>query len=101
MRELPPTGATERDRDFAINQLIRGLGNQSGKVTLTPGATTTTISKPTINKDAAVMLFPATPQAAAQAAVVHVSAVVSGAFTITHNNAADALRTYYYAVIGG
>lgn len=101
MREIPPTGATERDRDFAINQLIRGGGNQAGVVTLAINVTTTTVTKTTIRATASPQLTAATLNAAAALATTFVSAVGAGSFTITHASNAQADRTFYYTVVGG
>jgi len=100
MRKLPPRGATERDRDFAINQLIEGRGNSSGTVTLTPGATTTTIANTIFNENAGVWLMPKTANAAAALATTRAE-VTAGLVTITHANNAQTDRTFYYIVLGG
>ena len=100
MRELPPTGATERDRDFAINQLIRGSGNASGTVTLAENTTTTTVSKTTVNALASVLLMPKTANAAAAVATTFAT-VSAGSFVLTHANNAQTDRTFFYSVVGG
>ena len=102
MREIPPKGATERDRDHAINQLIRGRSNASGEVTLTAGVTSTTVTGPLINENAGVWLFPKTANAAAEMGAGGLYAVVSaGQFVVTHANNAQTDRTFYYIVLGG
>ncbi len=100
MQQLPITGVTERDRDIAIRQLIEGRGNYVGTVTLTPSATTTTISKSTINENAVVILLPKTANAAAALATTY-AAVTKGTVTITHANNAQTDRSFFYAVVGG
>lgn len=102
MREIPPKGATERDRDHAINQLIRGRSNAAGEVTLTAGAASTTIAGPNINEHAGVWLFPKTANAAAELGAGTCHAVVAaGQVAITHANNAQTDRTFYYLVLGG
>ena len=103
MRELPPLGASDRDRDFAINQLIRGRSNAVGEVTLTANAATTTITGPNINADAECFLMPKTANAAAEFGngTIRISAIVAGTVTITHANNAQTDRTFGYLVIGG
>lgn len=100
MRRLPPRGATERDRDFAISQLIEGRNNANGTVTLTAGSTTTTIASPTINENSGIWLFPKTANAAAALATTYAS-VVAGQATITHANTGTTDRTFYYIILGG
>lgn len=99
MRELPPIGANERDRDFAINQLVRGYGNHTGTVTLRASQTTTTVTRTTINSAGVPILVPTTETA--RTAQWRISAVAAGSFTITHNSTADVDRTFLYAVVGG
>ncbi len=100
MRELPPSGAQERDRDFAINELIRGKGNFFGEVTLRANQTTTTITGRNITADGVPLLFPTTSNAAAALATTYGS-VVAGTVTLTHANNAQTDRTFLYVVIGG
>lgn len=103
MRELPPIGAQDRDRDFAINQLIRGRSNAVGEVTLTANTTTTTVTGPNINADAQVFLMPRTANASAEFGngTIRISAVAGGSFTVTHANNAQTDRIFGYLVIGG
>jgi hypothetical protein len=100
MQQLPITGVTERDRDIAIRQLIEGRGNYVGTVTLTANATTTTISKSTINENAVFIPFAQTANAAAALATTY-AAVTKGTVTITHANNAQTDRSFFYAVVGG
>lgn len=103
MREIPATGATERDRDFAIIQLIRGRSNAVGSVTLAANAASTTVTRDNMNENAAVFLVPRTANASAEigAGTAYVSAITSADFTITHANNAQTDRTFDYVVIGG
>lgn len=101
MRQLPPLGTTDRDRDFAIRQLIDGRGNGTGTVTLDTGTTTTTVTRTNANENAAVVMFPATATAAADVATTYISAVTRSGFEITHTSSAVTDRTFYYVVVGG
>ncbi len=101
MREVPPIGATIRDTIFAINQLIRGRSNAAGQVTLTPSATTTTISSDLFNGNAKILLSPMTATAAAALATTHAVVSTAGLVTITHANSPSTDRTFAYLVIGG
>jgi ABC-type amino acid transport substrate-binding protein len=102
MRRLPPSGTTERDRDFTINQLIDGRSNAVGTVTLTAGTTTTTVAKDIFNGDAEPFLFPQTANAATELGNGTIRAIVTaGLLTITHANNGQTDRTFSYAVLGG
>ena|GEM_PF-2425419 len=99
MRELPPSGAQERDRDFAINELIRGKGNNTSSVTLRASQTTTTVTRSNITTSSVPILVPTTETA--RTAQWRISSVVAGSFVITHDSTADTDRTFLYAVVGG
>lgn len=123
VRELPPIGANERDRDFAINELIRGRGNHSAALPIVAGTTSTVVAKPTINDDAVVQLTAGSQAAATAMSSIFVSQIGAGQFTVEHPAFTesyltdDALATIYddagvaislgavpivyYSVIGG
>ena len=106
MRDLPPSGASNRDIIDRVRDLIRGRSNATGRVTLTPGTTTTTIVNENINEGAEVFFTPRTANAAAEIGAGTMYATisrVSGAntVTITHANAGSTDRTFGYVVIGG
>lgn len=104
MNTLPLTGATERQVHQAVRELIEGRSNAVGTVTLTANATTTTVERSTVNRNAVVMLQPQTANAAAELGAGTAYWSVSadgGAFTITHANNAQTDRTFGYLVIGG
>ncbi len=104
MLTLPNTGATEREVHQRIRELIEGRSNAIGTVTLTANVGTTTVTKRTINANAAVFLFPVTASAATEFAAGTLRAAVAtggGSFVITHVNSATADRTFSYLVIGG
>ena len=105
MRDLPPAGTSSlREVITAVRQLMQGRSNATGRVTLTPGATTTTFTAPNLNEDAEIFLTPRTLNAAgALATTVPVVARVSGALkvTITHANAASTDRTFGWEARGG
>jgi len=99
---LPPTGASERQVIQAVRELIDGRSNAVGSVTLTPDATTTSVSKSTINANAVVILTPQTANAAAALATTFVAVAENGgSFVMTHANNAQTDRTFGYLVIGG
>lgn len=101
MRELSPGGAGLRDAIQAINNLIRGRSNAVLQVTLTPGATTTTVSHPNINADSRPVLGATTANAAAALSTTSVSVPAAGTAIITHANAGTTDRTFNLLIIGG
>jgi hypothetical protein len=86
----------------AIRQLMQGRSNAAGTVTLAPNAAATTVTAPNCAAGAQVFLFPRTAHAAAEIAAggCYVSAVASGAFTLTHANNAQTDRTFSYVCLG-
>lgn len=104
MRDLPQTTSSIRDIVTAIRQLIAGRSNSVSRVTLTAGATSTTIVGPNVNDDAEVFLSPRTANAAAALATTYASiSRISGVptVTITHANAGTTDRTFAIDIRGG
>lgn len=105
MKDLPPSGGTGlRDIIVAIRELIRGRSNSVLTVTLTPSATSTTVTGPNLNENALPFLSPLTANAAAAMATTYASiSRVSGTVTvtITHANSASTDRTFALDVRGG
>lgn len=96
---------TQLDRDLtrtvtAIMQLSQGRSNAVGTVTLTAGATTTTVAANNCADTSYVFLSPTTANAAGAVATTYVSAVGNGTFTLTHANAATLDRTFGYVCLG-
>lgn len=87
---------------LAIQQLAAGRSNASGTLTLAAGATSTVVSAVNCAPGSAVLLFPATANAAAALATtfVPVAAVGNKTFTVTHANNAQVDRTFFYVCIG-
>ena len=86
----------------AIRQLMQGRSNAAGSATLAAGAATTTVTAPNCAPGSQVFLFPKTAHAAAELAAggFYVSAVASGAFTLTHANNSQTDRTFSYVCLG-
>jgi hypothetical protein len=102
VKEIPSNaGASDRIRDFVINQLVRGRSNCTGTVTLTASASSTTVTNNYINANSKPMLCPTTANAAAALATTYISAVAAGSFTITHANNAQVDKTFYWLGLGG
>ena len=86
----------------AINELGRGRSNAVGSVTLRASQTTTTVPAPNCGAGNAVLLFPATANAAAIVATTYVLAtnVTPGQFIITHPSNANTDTTFYWVALG-
>ena len=86
----------------AVRQLMQGRSNAAGSLTLAAGAASTTVTAPNCAPTAQVFLFPRTAHAAAELAAggCFVSAVASGAFTLTHANNPQTDRTFSYVCLG-
>lgn len=85
-----------------INQLAQGRCNNTGSVTLTANADTTTVTAITCGSGSTVLLFPETTSAGTEfgAGTLKVGTISNGSFVITHVNSATADRTFRWAVIG-
>ena len=89
-----------------MNSVQAGKLNCVGDVTLTANAATTTVNSGAAllcAPDSHVSLSPTTANAKAEhasATGAYVSSRSDGSFVITHNNNAQADRTFTYAVIG-
>ena len=79
-----------------IRSAMTGKLNNTGSVTLTNSATTTTVSDSRIGEDTAVFLTPTTVDAGSEN--YHIT-VTDGQFVITHSNATTT-RTFDYALLG-
>lgn len=105
MRELSPRATAILDIVFAINQLVRGRGNNVGEVTLTASTTTTTVTlnDEIGNSNGKVFLTPTTANAAAELGngTLYVSSVTNNTFVLTHANNAQNDRTFHYKFAGG
>ena len=101
MNVLPPAGTSLRLAIQAINQLIAGRSNAAYEVTLTPGATTTTVTGENINANARPVLQAMTANAAAAVATTYAVTTAAGVVTITHDNNAQTDRTFHVLIIGG
>jgi len=98
---LPPASTSLRLAIQAINQLIAGRSNAAYEVTLTPGATTTTLTSENINANSRPVLTAKTANAAAALATTYAVTTSAGVVTITHANNAQTDRTFHVLIIGG
>jgi hypothetical protein len=98
-------GITETDLKkivLALQQLAAGRSNAVGSVTLVTGSSTTTVTTANCAAGSTPILTPASASAATELGngTMYVSAVINGAFTITHANSATTGRTFLYAILG-
>lgn len=91
----------------AVIGLLQGRSNAVGRVTLTPGATTTVVTK-AVDKAAVnvsiageIFLEPKTLNAGAARATTFATITGQGSFTITHDNNAQVDRTFAWECRGG
>jgi hypothetical protein len=87
-----------------IRGIMQGKTNNTGTVTLTANATTTTITFAAgrLGQGTVILLSPTTANAAAALTNVYVSSrnVASNTLTLTHSNTATLDRTFSYVLIG-
>ncbi len=84
----------------AVNAILRGRSNATGTVTLTAGATSTTISDARISADSVLLLSPQTANAAGAVATTRQGATDNGSVVIDHANTATVDRTFKYVICG-
>lgn len=97
---LIPATATTLQIATTTNEMLKGRANNVGSVTLTAGATTTTIADIRIKQTMTAVLIPRTANAAAAVTNVYISAVADGSITLTHANTATVDRTFDYILHG-
>lgn len=86
----------------SLNNVIKGRGEFSNIVTLTPSATSTTVTNPQISEDSQIMLTAKTANAAAALATTYVpeATILNGSFVIQHANNAQTDRDFGYVWVG-
>jgi hypothetical protein len=99
---LAPDESDRRKINAAINQLAQGRSNAVGTLTLAANAASTAVAAGNCGAGSVVLLSPLTPHAAAELGngTIYVSAVVNGAFTLTHANNAQTDRTFGFVAVG-
>ena len=87
---------------MAVRQLTEGRSNASGVVTLVAGTSVTAVAAPNCAAGSAILLFPATANAAAALATTYVRAVdvSKGQFVISHAANAQTDRTFFFVSLG-
>lgn len=91
----------QRRQNNVIQQLIEGRSNATGTVTLSTGATSTTVTAPTAGATSAIFLFPQTSIAQSSgAAYVASTDVTPKQFIVHHSSSTSTGRIYYWLAIG-
>ena len=95
---IPLAHNEDRSREMvrAINQLIRGLSNAKGTVTLNASATTTNVTNENITVSSYVQLTPG-PGTWTDLSL-RASSVIDGTFTITHASEAATNRAVFWQI---
>ena len=93
-----------RDIILVVKGVMQGKTNNVGTVTLTANTTSTTVTLAAgrlgVDTHISLTATTATAQTAAGAGMYVTKSVADSQFTITHNNTADADKTFTYALIG-
>lgn len=100
-----PLSVQEKDQfvqNSRITQLMEGRSNATGTVTLTTGATSTTVAAPTCAAGSIVKLAPQTLNAAGAVATTYVKAadVTARQFIVTHASSSTTDRTFGWTCFG-
>lgn len=84
---------------LTINLLMNGKMNNTGEVTLTPNASSTTVTDNLCNENSVILFTPVTSNAAQHTQTAY---IVAGdkEFTIHHNSSANTDKTIRYVIIG-
>ena len=89
-----------RQLAIVVNNVLAGKTNNTGSLTITANAATTTLTDSRIGANSVIVLMPTTANAAGAIANIYFTAFVEGSCTVNHSNNAQVDRTFRYAVIG-
>jgi hypothetical protein len=100
-RTLAPFGQDPRAISEVVNGIMNGKTNNTGTITLTQGATSTTLTDERIGGTSVILFMPLNDHAADELAHGHmyVSARNKGSATITHGNHMNDMN-FAYVVVG-
>lgn len=99
-RRLPPFGGDQRAVAEIVNGIMDGKTNNTGTVTLTQSATSTTLTDARIGPESVIIMTPMTSNAAKEFGTCFVSARINGSATLTHQNTGHADLDFTYIVVG-
>ena len=95
------TQETNQERqNKVIQQLMEGRSNATGTVTLSTGATSTSVTARTAGRDTAIFLFPQTLTATSASAYVPSTDVTARNFIVHHSSSTSTDRTFYFVALG-
>lgn len=89
-----------RQLALVANNLLIGKTNNTGTLTITAGAATTTLTDSKIGANSVILLMPTTANAAAAIANIYFTAFLKGSCTVNHANNAQVDRVFKYTVTG-
>lgn len=92
--------AHRRALAIVLNNAMQGKLNNTGTLTLTANAASTTLTDARIGANSTILLMATTANAAGALATTYFSGFVDGSCTVNHANNAQVDRTFRYAVIG-
>jgi hypothetical protein len=99
-RRLPPFGGDQRAVAEIVNGIMDGKTNNTGTVTLTQSATSTTLTDARIGPESVIIMTPMTSNAAKEFGTCFVSARINGSATLTHQNTGHADLDFTYIIVG-
>jgi hypothetical protein len=85
----------------SINGVLVGRTNNTGEITISRGATTTTLTDPRLSVFSVVVFSPMTANAAANIPYALEANRSNGEWTLTHTAIEQDNQTFSYAIIGG
>ena len=83
-----------------LNNVLLGKLNNTGVVTLTANAATTTLADPRIGANSVIHLMPTTVNAAVALATTYFTTFLDGSCVINHTNNAQADKTFSFTITG-
>lgn len=89
-----------RQLAVVLNNMLQGKTNNTGTLTVTANAATTTLTDSRIGATSVILLMPTTANAATALANVYFTTFADGSCTVNHANNAQVDRIFRYAVIG-
>lgn len=93
-------GRHRRQLAIVVNNLNNGKMNNTGTLTLTANAATTTLTDSRLGPFSTVLLMSTTANAAGALATTYFDTFADGSCTVHHANNAQVDKTFKYAVIG-
>jgi hypothetical protein len=99
---LSPSGAQPWEVAGVVRRIMQGKQNNTGTVTLTTSASSTTVDDSRVGADTVILFMPTTANAAAEIGngTLYVSSRDKQQFTITHASNTQSDRTFGYVVQG-